>query len=802
MSLRGTPSLTPFGAPKAPPRNRFHGGRSSVCWPLALYLTWASGLSIAYFSTPGRTPLLWASLGLSSVLALVIGIRRYRPEPRLPWYLLAAGVTSFAAGDLVDNLLTSVLHQNNPLLSAADVFRLAMYPLCAAALALFIHSRTPWADLSSLLDALIITVGLGLLSWVYLIEPFVHSAQLTWPQKLVSAAYPLGDVLLLALLARLLSAGGFHVLSLRLLTFATSGLLAADVIHSLTRLNGTWALGGPVDVGWLLFYVLLGAAALHPSMVQMTAPLPPERVGIGRTRLLLIAAASLVAPIDGLVQQLRNGHGGALHLGVSAVLFGLVTARMWGVVRAQQQGIARDATFRDADTALVAAVDEELVAKAVRTALSRLTSGQPQLGVAVALFEGKEICSIGSGARAPLATLEPEAVRALRGFAPALVDAATLAVLLPGPVPTGSTALVQPLRSADSLIGTLLVVGDRRQLTLMQDAIQSIGFKVALALQRIALAGELHQRASEAHLRALIQNASDVILVVGSDNQITYQTPSAARVLGYHPSELAGRRLEQLLPADDLERSLSMLKRMRRYGVDHVAKSEWQLQCEDGRWIDADVVCSNMLEDPDVHGLVLTIRDATDRRMLEQELQHRAFHDSLTSLANRGLFFDRLQGALARVTREDALVAVLFIDVDDFKAINDTRGHSVGDKVLQRLGRILATSIRAGDSAARLGGDEFALLVLGAASLAEVEVVAGRVLKSMQEPMQLDGRSLAVRISIGIATSEYSTDAGELLQLADLALYEAKNSFKGTYRIFRQELRAEQSAPCAKLIQD
>ena len=791
MSLRGTPGLTPFGAPKRPRRNRFHGARSSVSWPLALYLTWAAGLAIAYFSAPGRTPLLWASLGLSSVLALVIGIRRYRPEERLPWYLLAAAVTSFAAGDLVDNLLTSVLHQSTPLLSVADVLRLAMYPLCAAALALFIRSRTPWADLSSLLDALIITVGLGLLSWVYLIEPFVHSAQLTWPQKLVSAAYPLGDVLLLALLARLLSAGGLQVVSLRLLTFATSGLLVADVIYGLTRLNGTWSSGGRIDGGWLLFYVLLGATALHPSMVQMTAPLPPERVGIGRTRLLLIAAASLVAPVDGLVQQLRNGHGAALHLGVSAVLFGLVTARMLGVVRAQQQGIARDATFRDVDTALVAAVDEGLVANAVRTALSRLTSGQPQLGVAVALIAGTEISSIGSETRAGLATFELEAVRALRGFDPELVDAATLAVLLPGPVPTGPTALVAPLRSAESLIGALVVVGERRQLTLMQDAISSIGFKVALALQRIALARELHQRASEAHFRALIQNASDVILVVGSDNEITYQTPSAARVLGYHPSELEGRRLEQLLPADDIERSLSMLTRMRRYGVDHVAKSEWQLLCEDGRWIDADVVCSNMLEDPDVHGLVLTIRDATDGRRLERELQHRAFHDSLTSLPNRGLFFDRLKGALARVAREDALVAVLFIDVDDFKAINDTLGHAAGDKVLQRLARILATSIRAGDSAARLGGDEFALLVLGAASLAEVEAVARRVLGSMQEPMEMDGRSLAVRISIGIATSEHSTDAGELLQLADLALYEAKNSFKGTYRIFREELRAE-----------
>ena len=788
MGLRGGSGLSRFGAPKTPPPNRFHGVRSSVGWPLALYLTWASVLTIAYFSAPGRTLLLWTSLGLSSVLALVVGIRRYRPEQRLPWYLLAAAVTSFAAGDLVDNLLTSVLHENNALLSAADVLHLAMYPLCAAALALFIRSRTPWADLSSLLDALIITVGVGLLSWVYLIDPFVHSAQLTLPQKLIWAAYPLGDVLLLALLARLLSDGGLHVISLRLLTFATAGLLAADVIYSLTRLNGSGAADGRVDGGWLLFYVLLGATALHPSMVEMTVPLPPRRVGIGRARLFLIAAASLVAPIDGVVLQLRNGHGAALHLGASAVLFGLVTARMSGVVRAQQQGIAREAAFRDADTALVAAVDESLVAKAVRTTLSRLTTGQPQLEVAVTLFAGTAIYSIESQARAELSTFEFEAVRALKGFDPALVDAATLARLLPGQVSPGSTALVQPLRSADSLIGAVLVVGDRHQLTLTQDSIQAIGVKVALALQRIALARELHQRASEAHFRALIQNASDVILVIGTDNQITYQTPSAARVLGYHPVVLARKNLEQLLPREDLEKSLSRLERMRRYGVERVAKLDWQMECADGRWIDAEVVCSNLLDDPDVQGLVLTIRDVTDRRKMERELEHRAFHDSLTALPNRGLYFDRLKDALHRAARTNALVAVLFIDVDDFKAINDTWGHGAGDRVLQRLSRILATSIRAGDSAARLGGDEFALLVHGA-SIAEVEAVARRVLSSLQEPMEMDGKSLSVRISIGIATSEHSTDAGELLQLADLALYEAKDSFKGTYRIFREELR-------------
>jgi len=335
------------------------------------------------------------------------------------------------------------------------------------------------------------------------------------------------------------------------------------------------------------------------------------------------------------------------------------------------------------------------------------------------------------------------------------------------------------------------VSGDARQLILMRDAIQALGFKVALALQRIALASEVHRRASEAHFRSLIQNASDVILVVGTDNLITYQTPSVTSVLGYFASDLAGRPLERLLHQDDLERSLTTLDRMRRYAASRDTKADWRLKCADGRWIDAEVVCSNLLDDPDVQGLVLTIRDVTERRDLERELKHRAFHDSLTSLANRGLFVERLQGSLRRAANQNALVAVLFIDIDEFKVVNDTRGHAVGDEVLQRVARTLASSIRSGDSAARLGGDEFAVLMEGAATLAEVEALAGRVLKKLREPIEMEGQSLSVRVSIGIATSEHSTDASELLQLADLALYEAKASFKGTYRFFRDALRAD-----------
>ena len=777
---------------KACPWSMLTSGGRSLTTPLVAFLVWAAGLIVAYFSLPSLHMVLWASLGSGCVVAILYGVRRNRPERPLAWYLLAGAIATFAAGDFTYNVLTLVLDQANPFPSIADGFYLAMYPLCAAALGFFIRSRTSSADHSSLIDALIITTGLSLLSWIYLIEPFVSSVDLTWQQKVISTAYPLGDVLLLALMARLFSAGGFRSRSLQMLAGASLGLLSADVMYGLIQLNSTWSVGGPVDVGWVLFYVLLGAAALHPSMGQMTKPLPAKPLAVGRTRLLLIAAVSFIAPVDAIVQvRLGHTHNFVVHAVFSALLFGLVMIRMWGIVHAHQQGIARERILRTAGAALVAANDELLVVEAARAALSQLALGQAELGVALALVDGSQLRSIDNSVRLPLAALETTPVPDLVAFNPALMEPKTVAALFNDPTPPESRVFVLPLHTADSLIAVLLVCGNPRQLIFMQDAIQALGSQVALALQRIALAHEVHQRASDAHFRSLIQNASDVILVIGADNQITYQTPSVTTVLGYQPSDLAGGPLERLLHQGDLVRSLSSLDRMRKLGVGHDTQVDWRLACADGRWIDAEVVCSNLLNDPNVQGLVLTIRDVTQRRELERELEHRAFHDSLTSLPNRALFADRLEHALRQGARLSALAAVLFIDIDEFKVINDTLGHAVGDQVLQHVASILATSIRSGDTAARLGGDEFALLLEQVSSIAEVEDLAVRILKALHEPIILQGHNLLVRASVGIATNAHSTDASELVQLADLALYEAKSGFKGGYRFFRDILRTD-----------
>lgn len=755
-------------------------------------LVLVAAATVAYFSRPDLHTESWAAtLSLSSALAVVVGVRSSRTEHPLPWYLLAGAISTFAVGEVADTLVSLVLHQASSFPSVLDGFHLAIYPLAVAAIAQLIRRQAPRTDRAAALDALILFATVGPLILTYLIGPNLLDDAVSWQQQLVSVAYPLGDLLVIAMLFQLVSAGRGSSRSLQMLTVGSAALLVADVTYCRAQLNGTWTgAGWAVDGGWVLFCALVGAAALHPSMAQLSHPMPPSDIPAGRTPMLMIAVVSLAFPLDIVLQEGLGHHQTVLvHAALGSVVIALVVARVMGIARTLRHRLELEKTLLWADAALVAAGDEREVAQVVSAALVRLDSRQIEPGPTLALFDGNGFRGIDTGTQVPLATMSAETVSALTGYGPAIVDRGWVATLVPGSAPSGSVSLVLPLRSSDAVIATLLVMGDIRGLRLLQDAIEAIGFKAAQSLRRIALAQELLQRRSEAHFRSLIQHASDVILVLGSDNEIAYQSPSAATVLGYRESDLAGRTIESLLHKDDITRSVWTFTEMRQQVVLRDVRAQWRLRHADGRWIDAEVVCSNLLADPNVLGLAVTIRDVTRRHEMERELRHRAYHDNLTSLANRGLFADRLEHALRRAARVETPVSLMFIDLDDFKNINDTHGHAVGDQVLRHVARILVASIRAGDTAARLGGDEFALLVEAARSAEEVEMVAGRVLAELQKPLIVKGESLLIRASIGIATSADSNDARELLQLADLALYEAKNLFKGTYRFYRGALR-------------
>ena len=311
-------------------------GRSRAWWG---YLAVGALIAAAYYLVPaaGLVP-RWAAkiglyngLGLSAVVAILVGVVRHRPERRLPWYLFAVGLLSYASADIIFYTYQDILHRD-VFPSLADVFYLAAYPFLMAGLLLLIRRRRPGADRAGLLDALVVTVGVGLVSWVYLIVPFARAPDLTLPARLVSMAYPISDVLLLATAVRLVVDGGPRPPAFRVLLTGVGALLVTDTLYSIIQLAGGYHTGSPIDVGWMTWYACWGAAALHPTMRTLADPAPPREVRLPRRRLALLAGASLLAPAIQAVQNARGQHQQDLVIVVaSMVLFALVLARLHGL---------------------------------------------------------------------------------------------------------------------------------------------------------------------------------------------------------------------------------------------------------------------------------------------------------------------------------------------------------------------------------------------------------------------------------------------------------------------------------------
>lgn len=314
-----------------------------------------------------------------------------------------------------------------------------------------------------------------------------------------------------------------------------------------------------------------------------------------------------------------------------------------------------------------------------------------------------------------------------------------------------------------------------------------------LARQVLALreSGTLHElkgtHDSEERFRSLVTNSSDTIFVTDENTSILYATPSAAGILGHDVGDYRERRLADLVHPDDVDPMLTLVKRCTGRSTQSV-RGEWRMSDYEGRWHFTETVVANLLDDPHVHGLVFTSRDIGERIRFQSELEHQAFHDALTGLANRVLFKDRVEHSLA--ARRSDRVAVLFMDIDDFKLVNDSYGHVVGDTLLVQVADRLGSILRAGDTAARLGGDEFAILLEGVGHPDEACEVAQRVLGLFAEDFWLDGAHLSVSVSIGIAHSDGSHEsAEELLRDADVAMYSAKQHGKDRFEVFEAAMQ-------------
>ena len=764
---------------------------------LSGYAVWVALLIAIYYGIDSLRITAWALISLSGVGAIVAGLVVNRPARKAPWILLAAALTCFAAGQL-SFLIAKQLQVELPFPSFADVLYLSCYPLYAVGLLMFIYWRTPDGDLRSLVDALTLTAGLGLLSWTFLIRPYVNDPALTGLQKAVAIAYPLGDVLMLALLARLLAPGIARVRSVQLLTVGAVACLLSDAAFGVSQLHGTFRNGSLIDLGWALFYCAWGAAALHPSMTRLTDPVPRQQVEVSPARLAVLMLASLIAPLVLLI-VVPGGAGSDVDVIAvfSAVLYLLVLTRLWDAAASHRRALDRERVLRQASMSLVTATDVSQVAVAVQGAVDALLHGHSQGDALLGVQVDGTLLAVNDGTDPvqgrELGLLAETWLPLVKGTAPTLTPMRQLPEQARTARPGADAMLLCPLTRQDTPSGNLptgliAVFGEQRVLSDLTVTLDVLAHQVALTLESVLLRQEVIRQRNEAYFRALVQDASDAIVIVDDEGTVKYATPSTVAIFG--DVAAVGKRFWELVAEQDREDLARTFVRLREHARSGPRVVEERITRLDGRIVHIQARCSDLRAEPNVAGLVFTLRDVTGQHQLEGELKHRAFHDALTGLPNRVLLQDRIAQQVATARRTGRITGVLFIDLDDFKIVNDTRGHSIGDELLVAAAGRLTAIVRESDTAARLSGDEFAVIVGNAESIAAVEATAGRIVDAFREPFTLGTGLVTVTVTVGVATTVDGTDTDELLRHADLALYAAKAAGKRQWRLYQPVLSA------------
>jgi diguanylate cyclase (GGDEF)-like protein/PAS domain S-box-containing protein len=545
------------------------------------------------------------------------------------------------------------------------------------------------------------------------------------------------------------------------MAFSYASDVASLVRDVALRTEATWP--SILDAGYLAAYPLLVAGVVALTRTRAQNPLRAAlditivAVGTGTATWVLLLGPAASAYAD---DPLRLVVALAYPVFEAAAIFALVAALMSRLTDMSRAAVA----FLAAGVSLNLAAD--------------LVSGRGALDQNLAI-----------GGPEDLAYMAAWLALGLAGYAQWRTDRSSKAVGEPT-APPRLLALLPYV--AVAVVYVLLVVSspesgpDFRPVVLAAGAVTClvVARQVVMARENATLLAERASVRLEARFRALIQNASDVIAVTDEQGTITYVTPSSARLLNRDAESLVGMALPSLLADEDAQVAVSLIQAAAgRPGS--TGPVEWRLPPAPSGARYVDVTATNLLDDPTIRGLVITIRDITDRKLFEQQLEHQAFHDPLTGLANRALLANRVEHALSRAQRRPAKPAVIYLDLDDFKRVNDSQGHDAGDRVLLEVSRRLRLALREEDTAARLGGDEFAILVDETSSVHEATAIAERIHEALTRPIELDEGALSISGSMGVVRADgHEMGAIELLRNADIAMYEAKREARGGHRIF------------------
>ncbi len=743
---------------------------------------------------------------VAAFVLLLRSLRKFPATERAPWIALACAVGSWLTSLVVTAVFPSFATASGNAPALTEYIDFCAYVCAIGAAWLFGRQRTHDQDPTNWLDATVLTLGVAVFSWVVVAVPNLTSPDVLLGRQIVNCAFALFDLVLFAAVARLAVGPGARNGSYYLLFAFNVCVLLSDALVSLEQAHIRF--GGQDQL--LLSIATIGffscaASAVSTDAREITRPMtaPIGRMAVGR--FVLMSSTVLVSPVL-LVTHPHPDNIVDVGLGVLWVLTtGLVMARFSGLVRAREnESRMEQIVSRAAGSLATATAKEEQFDSSLGAVLA--LCGNRTVRASVLLVDDR-VWSVGASRGVDAELLINASHDALeRTLGSAIGAAAAIETSLFGGEFADRTLAI-PLIAQGRLRGVLTVETLGALPSAVVAQVKRLATDLTLAVEASALAQDLHKRQSEQRFRSLVQQSHDLVAVVDPKGRITYVSPSSEVVLGMSEASLMGRQFTDLLANEDrqaLRAAVSLLSPEDRSPL----RIEVRCHTAGGSLKTMDMTVTDLRSEPTIGGFIINAHDVTERKQLEESLRHKILHDDLTGISNRVLLRERIQHALAGRARNRRSAAVLFIDLDDFKTVNDGLGHTAGDELLQVIAFRLDQYVRDGDTAARLGGDEFAVLLEDVQVAADALVIAERLLEIIEEPVVFNGRQLAITASVGIAMAEADSTPDVLLRNADVAMYHAKHGGKGRVSVFDESMyvsafeRLELKADLAKALEN
>ena len=781
---------------------RPHNPAVSWCFVAA-----AGGLaSVTRFAASGDTrSFAFDALAIIAAGGAFYGILRNRPAGKGAWLLLAIGMALFAASDVAFDVVSNGQADATGY-PWADALNLAAYPCIA--IALYLLARKHFRR-DTTVDSAIVALAASAVIWLWVVTPVVTTGEGASLERIVAAAYPIFDVLLVVVIVHAVFTLPKWVPAAWFLFGALAVMLIADTVYARLVADSAYLEGSPLDALWPIAYVLFAAAVLHPSMRNLWDAQHTGFVRHGRARMIVLGAALFSAPAVVVLDEAGSTEAFALTaiVGVTAVLVAWRIAKLVSETdRAREVLAESEARFR-------AFVQHSSDVVGVVDVLGTITYVSPSVEEVFG-FEPRDLLG-----HTILDLIHPDDVgrasRAIAALADRPLASETVEVRcrhVDGSWRWAETTCTNQMHepAVRGVVGNFRDVTERRRIetlaaretqvlegilagALVPDTLHVLMEAVEEFLGDGSATIRLYDTAT-GELRRIAAPSLPSAFIASLDEQLAMQSDRAA--------DAYNSRFEPIIigDIDDAPRFPQMAE-LRQLVRTQGFRAFWSVPIrtpDDERLLGMlAIYVRNAREPTDPEQAMMErvrslVSIALDRAAHTQLLGHLALHDTLTNLPNRALAVERLNAALARLGDGRALVAVLFFDLDRFKIVNDGFGHDTGDELLIAVGRRLAASVRRDDTVARFGGDEFVVVCEDLTDESQVEEVAERAISALSQPFVLGHTEVVVTASLGIAITRRASDRpASLLRDADAAMYRAKSRGGARYELFDQAMHTQ-----------